>query len=121
MNKINLQEKSTKITIIILIILAFGSIYFLINNFFVSPMSKIDQGLMSSCQSDSDCTIVPADCCGCNAGGENTAININYREQWSEKLADECKNVFCPQVMSDHWTCFAGVECKNNVCTLVEK
>lgn len=72
------------------------------------------------CNKDNDCVSVKSDCCGCTAGGSNTAINKDYLDYWNQKLSDECKEIGCPAVMSDHWTCFAKPKCVNGKCQLVK-
>ncbi len=71
-----------------------------------------------SCSQDSDCVSVKAGCCGCNAGGTNISINKNYKKEWESKLLEECKNLFCPAVMSDDPSCFAKPRCVGNKCVL---
>jgi hypothetical protein len=80
---------------------------------------KVNHDLMVSCQSNRDCISVSANCCGCNAGGGNRSINKKYKEEWLNDLKDKCQDQYCPQVISDHWTCFAKSICKENMCVLI--
>jgi len=72
------------------------------------------------CNKDDDCISVKSGCCGCTAGGSNIAINKDYLDYWNQKLSEECEEIGCPAVMSDHWTCFATPKCVNGECQLVE-
>ena len=58
-------------------------------------------------------------CCGCNAGGSNTAINRKYIEYWYDKLSNECREIDCGDIMSNHWTCFAEPKCVDGKCQLL--
>lgn len=72
-----------------------------------------------SCEEDSDCVAVNKGCCGCTAGGQAKAINKDLVDEWEKILGEECAAVACAEVISDHWTCTAPVECLENTCTLV--
>ncbi len=69
------------------------------------------------CKRYDDCMKIQGDCCGCSAGGEDTAINKQYKNLWNEKVG-ECT---CPAIMSDHWTCseYNQPKCINKTCILV--
>jgi len=69
-----------------------------------------------SCEKDSDCVSVNADCCGCNAGGAETSINKKYQNEWSEKL--NCAGIMCAMVISDDPSCFSVPACINNKCEM---
>ncbi|GEM_PF-2829948 len=60
---------------------------------------------MQSCTSDSDCILVDADCCGCNQGGERTAINKAFESEWRKYLSCETKDIACIQVISNDPSC----------------
>ncbi|MGC9310814.1 MAG: hypothetical protein ACP5E4_03790 [Candidatus Aenigmatarchaeota archaeon] len=72
-----------------------------------------------ACSSDGDCLIVVGGCCGCNSGGNATAINKEYLDYWTSKMEDECGDVFCTAVMSGDWTCSATKRCIEGRCRLV--
>ncbi len=73
------------------------------------------------CEIDSDCAPVPADCCGCTAGGRRTVIALRYRDEYERELNDECvvADVACPQVMSDDISCVSRPACVDNQCVLL--
>ncbi len=71
-----------------------------------------------ACTQDSDCVKVPADCCGCQAGGASIAINKAYLEVWNEKKLGACQGIACIQL----YKCADDEpECVENECRLVEK
>jgi len=60
--------------------------------------------------------MLPADCCGCSAGGKLHAVPRS--EQAGELLRYErCrKTVLCPQVMSTDPSCHAKARCVSGQC-----
>jgi kynurenine formamidase len=70
----------------------------------------------AQCRSDADCVMLPADCCGCSAGGKLHAVPRT--EQAGELLRYErCrKTVLCPQVMSTDPSCHAKARCVSGQC-----
>lgn len=65
------------------------------------------------CEKDNDCIETKKDCCDCHNGGEQTAINRRYFDDWYELLNNNCANIDCPT--SDN--CVEGrAKCNNNVC-----
>ena len=85
--------------------------------YLIKPLSIADN--IYNCNEDNDCVSVKSGCCGCNAGGKNTAINRKYLDYWYSKLWDECREIACIGVMSDHWTCFAEPKCIDGKCQLL--
>jgi hypothetical protein len=68
------------------------------------------------CEKDSDCVETKKDCCECINGGEQSAINRKYFDEWYELLNKNCKDIECPAVEN----CVEGrVKCNNNVCEFV--
>jgi hypothetical protein len=61
------------------------------------------------CAVDSDCILVPWDCCGCNAAGISIAISRDFLKQHASKYAGRChdylpgakKGLRCPE----EWVC----------------
>ncbi|NYZ75185.1 hypothetical protein H0O03_02880 [Candidatus Micrarchaeota archaeon] len=74
---------------------------------------------LRACSSDDDCIKVATSCCSCNSGGTATTINQNSKQQWDERLRQECTGVMCLAVMSNDPSCFAKPTCVQNQCTLV--
>lgn len=72
------------------------------------------------CRRDDECSKVDADCCGCSQGGQAGAIMQEYVQNWESSLGDKCKDIACPQVISDDWTCQVEPRCVENKCTLVK-
>ena len=70
------------------------------------------------CNNDSDCERVSDGCCGCSAGGGDTAINKNFLSEWEEDYK-KCDSLICPAVMSDDPSCLNTVpKCIYNKCRL---
>ena len=72
------------------------------------------------CRRDDECAKVKVDCCGCGAGGQAAAINKEHISHWMSTLEQKCKEVMCPQVISNDWTCQVEPTCVKNKCTLVK-
>ena len=70
------------------------------------------------CNKDADCVKVDADCCGCTAGGTATTLSSKSQKAWQATIDVKCKDIMCPAVMSEHWSCFAEPKCIENKCTL---
>jgi hypothetical protein len=72
---------------------------------------------MKACETDADCIETDSGCCGCNEGGEQTAINVIYEEDWLDELSNNCADIACTQV----YNCVSGAAlCENNVCIFKE-
>jgi hypothetical protein len=52
------------------------------------------------CGLDQDCVQLPADCCGCARGGQDTAVPADQAEEYSESLmcSDDPDDGTCPEV-----------------------
>ncbi|MBD3388844.1 MAG: hypothetical protein GF416_07235 [Candidatus Altiarchaeales archaeon] len=71
------------------------------------------------CESRSDCITAPADCCGCNAGGQNTAVHKEMESLYLRELSEECaSDIGCPSVMSQHISCYSKPACEEGKCVL---
>jgi hypothetical protein len=70
------------------------------------------------CEKDEDCTLVQADCCGCNQGGQNTAVAKKDGENWLSELLAGCHETICPQVISEHPSCYSQAICTDGKCAL---
>jgi hypothetical protein len=71
-----------------------------------------------SCQTNGECIKVDAGCCGCNEGGEAIAIHEDRKDSWEKQLEENCTDVMCPQVISNHPSCSKEAICLNNECIL---
>lgn len=71
------------------------------------------------CEKDDECVAVSDGCCGCAAGGAETAINKAHLDWWGAKRASSCAGFDCPAVMSQHISCFSHPECVNGSCEMV--
>lgn len=73
---------------------------------------------LRTCNLDSDCVRIRADCCGCNNGGKADTLNKRYLEQYEDSVNVAC-DIACPRVISDDASCSAEIKCILNKCTLV--
>ncbi len=70
------------------------------------------------CEINEDCVKVDAGCCGCNEGGEAIAIHKDKQGSWEKQLEENCSDVMCPQVISNHPSCEKEAVCDNRECVL---
>jgi hypothetical protein len=70
----------------------------------------------ASCVEDADCVEVPADCCGCAQGGEDTAVPAAYADAAVESLMCPTDPA-CPQI--DVCDPSAAPRCVSGTCALV--
>lgn len=65
------------------------------------------------CAVDDDCAETQVDCCSCNNGGQQAAINKDYLANWLGETGSSCEDIVCAAVFN----CQAGqVVCENNRC-----
>jgi hypothetical protein len=77
------------------------------------------KGAAPTCRTDSDCVLVPADCCGCNKGGKQRAIPRKNKATYQRAQQSRCKDTLCPEVMSQDPSCSARTAvCREQTCTL---
>jgi hypothetical protein len=72
----------------------------------------------AACKVDSECVLVPADCCGCTGGGKQKAILQKEKASYKRALQSRCTDTLCPSVMSQDASCAATAVCKEGKCTL---
>lgn len=66
---------------------------------------EINQSSRDGCVKDDDCSIIAADCCGCNASGWQSAILSTHSAAALECRSDKCATIVCAQVISSHASC----------------
>src|SRR5688572_23933439 len=70
-----------------------------------------------SCKSDDDCVLFAADCCGCNQGGKQSAINKKFAAELNKAKQQSCSTTVCMQMISNDPSCKAtGAACLNGSC-----
>jgi hypothetical protein len=70
-----------------------------------------------NCSEDSDCVEIHADCCECNNGGTQIAINNQYLEEWKNAIKTKCQDMACATV----YNCKEGKAiCENGKCAFKE-
>ena len=67
----------------------------------------------TTCATDDDCAETQVNCCPCNSGGEQVAINKNYLANWQGEISASCQNIACAMVIN----CKEGKAiCDNGLC-----
>lgn len=87
----------------------------------VSPVAPgaAAKGAAVACQVDSDCVLVPDDCCGCTGGGKQRALPKKDKAGYERARQARCAGTLCAAVMSQDPTCAAtSAVCKEGKCTL---
>lgn len=69
------------------------------------------------CETDSDCIMVDADCCGCTGGGKQKAMSKLMAEDWRDNLERDCADAGCMAVMSQHVSCYSDPVCVGGECS----
>jgi hypothetical protein len=79
---------------------------------------NVDAMELTACVADTDCDIVPKECCPCNHGGKVIAVAKNMR-QHTKFESGACKDRVCPMFISKDPSCKAsGVKCVAGKCQL---
>ena len=77
------------------------------------------KGAAAVCKADSDCVLVPDDCCGCTGGGKQKALPKKDRAGAERARQARCAGALCAEVMSQDPSCAAtSAICKEGKCTL---
>ena len=83
----------------------------------IEPLKKAPSAI--ACRNDSDCTLVPDDCCPCSAGGRQRAIPAKDKEAYQRAQKERCADTMCAAVMSTDPSCSATkAVCKSGTCAL---
>ena len=73
----------------------------------------------AACHVDSDCVLVPDDCCGCPGGGKQKAIPKKDKASYQRARQARCADTLCAAVISQDPSCAAtSAVCKEGKCTL---
>lgn len=73
-------------------------------------------GGKAQCAADADCVMVPADCCGCSAGGKQRALPRSEEARDRREREQRCRDTLCPQVLSNDPSCRATARCVAGRC-----
>jgi hypothetical protein len=76
------------------------------------------KGGVAECKQASDCTLVPAECCGCNNGGAQQAIAKTKQFAQQAAWKARCGKKMCPMVMSNDPSCAQTAACVDGSCVL---
>lgn len=69
------------------------------------------------CSNDDDCIVTQGDCCPCQNGGLQTAINKNHADTWLSRKSVKCANQEC---LGEDKCLIGGTACHNNICVFIE-
>jgi hypothetical protein len=108
------------LTIIVIIILVLVAAFLLIKNWNQINLETYSDFPKEAylCKVDGDCVkMTLLNRCGCTGGGKDTVANNEYYENY---IKGQLSDIYCPAVMSNHWTCKASPKCVNNNCRLVK-
>jgi hypothetical protein len=70
------------------------------------------------CKKDSDCAVVPDDCCPCNQGGALRALPKKQKDAYEKDRKKRCAGTLCTEVMSQDPTCVQHPFCGAGICEL---
>ena len=72
------------------------------------------------CEKHIDCMLVQAQCCDCDQGGSQKAINRKYYSYWFNKQNDQCIFTSCSNTYSEDLSCRekAKAKCIDNTCVI---
>jgi hypothetical protein len=74
--------------------------------------------LAEECKKDTDCALVPDDCCACNEGGAQRAITRKHREAYEKERMKRCAGTMCAQMISQDKSCSQLAFCGAGQCKL---
>jgi hypothetical protein len=70
------------------------------------------------CKKDTDCVMVPDDCCPCSQGGKQRAIPKKQRDAYEKDRKKRCADAACTEMMSTDPSCNARPLCLAGICEL---
>lgn len=83
-----------------------------------SPAPK-DDPKQTACKSDADCVAIPADCCGCSAGGTQVAVAKADKAKTMAARAKSCgATTACITMLSTDPSCAKKAACEKARCVL---
>lgn len=85
----------------------------------VSGSIRAENKSKPACKVDSDCALVPADCCDCSNGGKQKAILARDKATYERARQGRCADTLCAAVVSQDPSCAAtSAVCKEGKCSL---
>ena len=87
----------------------------------LAPAPAPELGPMS-CQSDTDCVLVKADCCSCGSGGGSIAVHKSQKEAFNRDLEKRCSTEKF-RICLDENLCgvIYKAKCEDSKCVVVTK
>ena len=72
----------------------------------------------ADCKADTDCVLVPDDCCSCNQGGKQRAIPKKQKDSYEKDRKKRCADTQCMEMMSQDPSCSQHAFCAAGICEL---
>jgi len=72
----------------------------------------------ADCKTDTDCVLVPDDCCSCNQGGKQRAIPKKQKDTYEKDRKKRCADTQCMEMMSQDPSCSQHAFCAAGICEL---
>lgn len=72
----------------------------------------------ADCKKDTDCVVVPDDCCSCNQGGKQHAIPKKEKDAYEKARKKRCGGTACAEMMSEDASCSKHAFCGAGICEL---
>ncbi len=72
----------------------------------------------SDCKIDTDCVLVPDDCCTCEQGGKQRAIPKKQKDTYEKDRRKRCAKTECIEMMSQDPSCSQHALCGAGICEL---
>jgi len=108
--KFKIEHNRKLFWIIILLLVLFGFLIWIIVK---DREEVVDIVSGDICMSDNDCVKVQTTCCSCKMGGEEKCVFKSREQEYSDKLNECSKDLFCAAV----YNCkISSCKCINNQC-----
>jgi hypothetical protein len=73
------------------------------------------------CKADTDCEVVPEDCCDCANGGRQQALPKSRVAAFKAERGKRCGKVMCTMMFSTDPTCGMRAQCQSGQCVMTKK
>jgi hypothetical protein len=80
--------------------------------------AKSSPVVAAECKKDTDCALVPDDCCACSEGGGQRAIPKKQKGAYEKERQKRCAGTMCAQMISPHPSCSERAVCSAGICKL---
>ncbi len=70
------------------------------------------------CDTDTDCALINADCCGCTSGGKQKAVHNSVAKGMLASMKQACADTMCIKMISQDESCKKSAACVEGRCIL---